>query len=95
MSYVYDLVVIGGGPGGYIAAARAGSLGLKTALVEKNSKLGGTCLHHGCIPTKAWLHSADIFSESKNAAQFGIKIEKIKNSFLQKKHNFMKSSFLR
>ncbi len=75
MSGVYDLVVIGGGPGGYVAAARAGSLGLKTALVEKDKLLGGTCLHRGCIPTKALLHAADIYSESKEATQFGITIE--------------------
>jgi dihydrolipoamide dehydrogenase len=48
----YDLVVIGSGPGGYVAAIRAGQLGLKTAIVEKDDKFGGTCLHVGCIPTK-------------------------------------------
>ena len=49
----YDIVVIGSGPGGYVAAIRAGQLGLKTLIVEKDDKFGGTCLHVGCIPTKA------------------------------------------
>ena len=54
----FDLIIIGSGPGGYVAAIRAGQLGLKTACVEKDPKLGGTCLHRGCIPTKALLHTA-------------------------------------
>ena len=53
----YDLIIIGSGPGGYSAAVRAGQYGLKTAIVEKDPKLGGTCLHVGCIPTKALLHT--------------------------------------
>ncbi len=57
----YDLVVIGSGPGGYSAAVRAGQYGLKTALVEKDPKLGGTCLHVGCIPTKSLLHAASLW----------------------------------
>ncbi len=75
----YDLVVIGSGPGGYVAAIRASQLGLKTALVEKDAKvpsvgLGGTCLHRGCIPTKAMLKSASLFDEAKNAADFGVRV---------------------
>ena len=54
----YDIIVIGSGPGGYSAAVRAGQYGLKTALIEKDPKLGGACLHVGCIPTKAFLHTA-------------------------------------
>lgn len=73
MSKQYDLVVIGAGPGGYVAAARAASLGLKTAIVEKDASLGGTCLHRGCIPTKALLHAADTFDEIKHGARIGIK----------------------
>lgn len=73
MSSQYDLVVIGAGPGGYVAAARASSLGLKTAIVEKDPALGGTCLHRGCIPTKALLHAADTFDEIKHGARIGIK----------------------
>jgi len=57
----YDLVVIGSGPGGYSAAIRAGQYGLKTAIIEKDTKLGGTCLHVGCVPTKALLHSAGVW----------------------------------
>ncbi|HEV8385893.1 MAG TPA: FAD-dependent oxidoreductase, partial [Candidatus Acidoferrales bacterium] len=64
----YDLVVIGSGPGGYIAAIRAAQLGLKTAVVEKDGFLGGTCLHVGCIPTKVLLHHAEIYHHFKNAA---------------------------
>ncbi|MEK7704026.1 MAG: dihydrolipoyl dehydrogenase [Myxococcota bacterium] len=68
----YDVVVIGSGPGGYVAAVRAAHLGLKTALVEKDPKLGGTCLLRGCIPTKALLHSADLLDELRHAGEHGI-----------------------
>ena len=76
----YDLVVIGSGPGGYVAAIRASQLGLRTAVVEKDAKvpgvgLGGTCLHRGCIPTKAMLKSASLFDEARNhAAAFGVRV---------------------
>ena len=69
-----DVVIIGSGPGGYVAAIRAGQLGLKTILVEKDPYLGGTCLHRGCIPTKVMLHSADVLQTIRTAGQFGIKI---------------------
>jgi dihydrolipoamide dehydrogenase len=72
MSLAYDVVVIGSGPGGYVAAARAGALGLKVAVVEKAPALGGTCLHWGCIPTKALLHAADLVGEFKEAARMGV-----------------------
>ena len=72
----YDLIVIGSGPGGYSAAVRAGQYGLKTAIVEKDAKLGGTCLHVGCIPTKALLHTADLWSFANHSAEEGITIEK-------------------
>ena len=68
----YDVVVIGSGPGGYVAAIRAAHNGLKTALVEKDPKLGGTCLLRGCIPTKALLHSADLVSEIAHGKDFGV-----------------------
>ncbi len=68
----YDVVVIGSGPGGYVCAVRAGQLGLKTALVEKEATLGGTCLNVGCIPTKALLHAADILHEFQHAKDYGI-----------------------
>lgn len=68
----YDLVVIGSGPGGYSAAVRAGQYGLRTALVEKNPKLGGTCLLVGCIPTKALLHAAELWGHFKGSGADGI-----------------------
>src|SRR6266536_967479 len=72
----FDIVIIGSGPGGYIAAIRAGQLGLKTALVEKDKELGGTCLNVGCIPSKALLTSSDHFMfVKKEAAKHGIVID--------------------
>jgi dihydrolipoamide dehydrogenase len=71
MATEYDLVVLGGGTGGYVAAIRASQLGLKVAVVEKN-KLGGTCLHAGCIPSKALLRSAEVFATAKKSEEFGI-----------------------
>jgi dihydrolipoamide dehydrogenase len=68
----YDIVVIGSGPGGYVAAIRAGQLGMKTALIEKDDKYGGTCLHVGCIPTKALLLNAEVYDYFKNAKEYGI-----------------------
>lgn len=68
----YDVVVIGSGPGGYSAAVRAGQYGLKTALIEKQPRLGGTCLLVGCIPTKALLHTADVWDHFKNPEADGI-----------------------
>ncbi len=73
-SYEYDVVVIGSGPGGYVAAIRAGQLGLKTAVVEKDPYFGGTCLHRGCIPTKALLHTATLLDEIREAENFGIQV---------------------
>jgi len=72
----YDLIVIGSGPGGYSAAVRAGQYGLKTAIVEKDPKLGGTCLHVGCIPTKALLHTADVWERFVHSDDEGILCEK-------------------
>ncbi len=71
----YDLVIIGSGPGGYSAAVRAGQYGLKTAIVEKDAKLGGTCLHVGCIPTKALLHTADVWEYFLHSKDQGISCE--------------------
>jgi len=68
----YDLAVIGGGPAGYTCAIRAAQLGLKVALIEKTDKLGGTCLHVGCIPTKAMLFSAEVWDHLKHAEGYGI-----------------------
>lgn len=71
MAAEYDLVILGGGTGGYVAAIRAAQLGLKTAIVEKD-KLGGTCLHRGCIPTKALLRSAEVYTQAKAGNEFGV-----------------------
>lgn len=62
----YDVVVVGGGPGGYVAAIKAAQLGLKTACVEKRGSLGGTCLNVGCIPSKALLHNSELYHAAKH-----------------------------
>jgi len=69
---IYDVAIIGSGPAGYTAAIRAGQLGLKTALIEKDNQLGGTCLHVGCIPTKALLFNAEVFDHVKEGAELGL-----------------------
>jgi dihydrolipoamide dehydrogenase len=75
---IFDVVVIGGGPGGYVAAIRAAQLGLKTACVEKRGALGGTCLNVGCIPSKAMLQSSHLYEEaSKHLAPHGIKVTNV------------------
>ena len=73
MASPYDLIVVGSGPGGYVAAIRASQLGMKTAVVERES-LGGICLNWGCIPTKALLKSAQVFEYIKHANDYGITI---------------------
>ena len=76
----YDLIVVGSGPGGYVAAIRASQLGLKTAIVERES-LGGICLNWGCIPTKALIKSAQVFNYIKHAEDYGITIKDAKADF--------------
>lgn len=71
MAKEYDLVILGGGTGGYVAAIRASQLGMQVAVVE-NGELGGTCLHRGCIPSKAFLRSAEVFRQTKEADSYGI-----------------------
>lgn len=78
----YDVVIIGGGTGGYVAAIRASQLGLKAAVVEKG-KLGGTCLHAGCIPSKALLRSAEVYATTKNAEEFGVIAPEVGLDFLK------------
>ena len=79
MADQYDVVVIGSGPGGYVCAIKASQLGLKTAIVEKNSTLGGTCLNIGCIPSKALLHASEMFEEAEHGfAKLGVKVGKPK-----------------
>jgi len=76
----YDLIVIGSGPGGYVAAIRASQLGLKAAIIEKEN-LGGVCLNWGCIPTKALLKSAQVFNYINHAEDYGIKVKDAKHDF--------------
>ena len=76
----FDIIVLGSGPGGYVTAIRASQLGLKTAIIEKES-LGGVCLNWGCIPTKALLKSAQVFEYIKHSADYGIKVENFDKNF--------------
>ncbi|GIO17126.1 dihydrolipoyl dehydrogenase [Oceanobacillus oncorhynchi subsp. incaldanensis] len=95
MATEYDLVILGGGTGGYVSAIRATQLGMKVAIVEK-SELGGTCLHRGCIPSKALLRSAEVFQQTKKADAFGVevnepvlnfsKVQQRKNEIIEQLH---------
>lgn len=84
-----DLIIIGGGPGGYACAIRASQLGLKTTIIEKRSALGGTCMNVGCIPTKALLHSSELYRNAKNGfEEHGILLNEVKldlNSMMKRK----------
>src|SRR5438045_445660 len=75
--YDFDVLVIGSGPGGYVAAIRAAQLGLRTACAESRETLGGTCLNVGCIPSKALLHASELYEEAHSGAlaSFGVKLE--------------------
>lgn len=88
MAKEYDVVILGGGTGGYVAAIRAAQLGLSTAIVERE-KLGGTCLHKGCIPSKAFLRSAEVYRTAKNSEMFGIEVDGVQLQFeaVQKRKN--------
>jgi len=76
-----DIVIIGGGPGGYVAAIHGAHMGAKVALIEKDATLGGTCLNRGCIPTKALVRSAEVMLNARRASDFGIDIDNIKLNF--------------
>lgn len=93
MSEQFDMVVIGGGPGGYVAAIRASQLGAKVALIEKE-RLGGTCLNWGCIPTKAMIKTASLYKEINEANQYGIKVDSVSVDYeqvLNRKDEIIKS----
>jgi dihydrolipoamide dehydrogenase len=77
----YDLIIIGAGPGGYLAAERAGAKGKQVLIIEKESKLGGVCLNKGCIPTKTLLNSAKIFHKSQNSEMYGVSVSGVKYEF--------------
>ncbi len=77
MSYQYDLLIIGAGPGGYEAAFYAQELGMKVAVVEKD-RVGGTCLNRGCIPTKALMHSSDVYRDAAHGAEVGVEVSGLK-----------------
>lgn len=76
----FDVIVLGSGPGGYVAAIRASQLGLKTAIVEKEN-LGGVCLNWGCIPTKALIKSAQVFEYMNHAEDYGLSVKDAKHDF--------------
>ena len=90
----FDLIIIGAGPGGYVAAIRAAQLGMKVACIEKEKTLGGTCLNIGCIPSKALLNSSEKFIEFKNhAEEHGIKAGKVDldlSTLMQRKDKIVK-----
>ncbi|MBQ6954067.1 MAG: FAD-dependent oxidoreductase, partial [Bacteroidales bacterium] len=71
---MYDLAILGGGPGGYVAAGRAGAAGLSVILFEKR-ELGGVCLNEGCVPTKTLLYSAKVYDYTKHADQYGVNVD--------------------
>ena len=71
---MYDIIVIGGGPGGYVAAIKAGQMGMKVALIEKDN-VGGVCLNWGCIPTKAMLKTAKVYKQFLHAENYGLTIQ--------------------
>jgi dihydrolipoamide dehydrogenase len=84
----FDLIIIGGGPGGYVCAIRAAQLGLKTACVEYRKTLGGTCLNVGCIPSKSLLHASEMFHKTqKEFDKLGIEVSDIKLNLSQMMKN--------
>jgi dihydrolipoamide dehydrogenase len=92
----YDIAILGGGPGGYVAGIRAGQLGLKTAVIEKD-KVGGTCLHWGCIPTKALLESAEVLLLARKAGEFGVRVTEATldlKAAMERKERVVKKNFM-
>ena len=86
---LFDVAIIGAGPGGYVAAIRAHQLGLRTAIIEKDARLGGTCLLRGCIPTKVLLHDAALLGKIRRASKHGFKTGEVEVDFskVQKRKN--------
>ena len=84
MSEKFDVVVIGAGPGGYVAAIKSAKLGMKTAVIEER-EVGGTCLNRGCIPAKAMIHASTLYREIKEADRFGISASDVTYDFLRGK----------
>ena len=80
MADIFDLVIIGAGPGGYVAAIKGAKLGLSVAVVE-NREVGGTCLNRGCIPAKAMIHASQLYREMKEGWQFGIFAENVRYEY--------------
>ena len=92
MNKIYDLIVIGGGPGGYVCAIRAAQLGLRTACVESRGTLGGTCLNVGCIPSKSLLNLSENYKKVKNNfSQQGIEVGEVKLNIKKMMSNKNKS----
>jgi pyruvate/2-oxoglutarate dehydrogenase complex dihydrolipoamide dehydrogenase (E3) component len=90
----YDLLIVGGGPGGYVAAIRAAQLGLRTALVEKE-RPGGVCLNWGCIPTKAMLRSAEVLDTMQHSTEYGVLADNVRLDYtavLQRKDPYRQGS---
>lgn len=90
----YDLIIIGGGPAGYLAGERAGKNGLKTLLIEKRF-LGGVCLNEGCIPSKVLLYSAKVYENAKHGQKYGVEVESIKlnhKMVLERKNKVIKNT---
>lgn len=90
MNKTYDIVVLGGGTGGYLAAIRAAQLGKSVAIVERD-KLGGTCLHRGCIPSKALLRSAEVHATVLKAEEYGVVASGVQLDFKKKYRNGKKT----
>ena len=89
----YELIVVGAGPGGYVAAIKAAKLGIRTAVVEER-EVGGTCLNRGCIPAKAMIHAATLYEEMKDAEQFGIMAENGRFCQIRRDNRFCQNSCL-
>lgn len=92
---IYDVAILGSGPGGYVAAIRAGQLGLKTLVVEKDPHFGGTCLHVGCIPSKVFLHTAELLDDVRRGGDHGVVVEGLRldwSALMKRKERVIKKN---